>query len=488
MSPLTQAISQGFSAEQILEYFLRKSPKYAKEIQKALSQGFSADQILKYLNKGRKGLNEFEGELTEHEKTRKSDIDKQKNLERNIGKGALALGTAALGAYGLSRAGQAAIPEVLPAIQETFKPREEVEIDATPKIAHQAKQIEFQPPNQLIEQAKSPESPIAPGSIPQIPLQIQQSQVDFGQLLDRIGVKNKVDALRESNPPEVISKVIKYGLPKSQIQQLESQLQMPLDQVIQGYLANAPAPETMQQKIAKGVPFGNKTNQLIEKESEITPLSNNSSPIQENRFKDVIEEGRAKFEHQKSLLDIPEKPKDRSLKLERGSSVLLPDGNIGEIEDVKQGIAKVKVGDRIRNKKLEELMESPKEAALAALELIKSFTPETLRSSHHALNTYDPVTKSAQFLFHNGEGYIVEDISPEEYERLSTELEEAKTTGENKIGAWSTGAGSRGAAYNKIIRDFAKPKDQRKPKPFRKIQVGYNLFKEFQRLINEKEE
>lgn len=171
---------------------------------------------------------------------------------------------------------------------------------------------------------------------------------------------------------------------------------------------------------------------------------------------------------------------DSNINKTKGASVLLPDGQLGEIESVKQGIAQVRVGDKIRNKKIDELFESPKEAAIAALELIKSFTPEHMRSVHHVLNMYDPTTKSAQFLFHNGEGYVVEDISPDEYERLSKELDAAKTTGETKIGAWSAGAGSRGAAYQKIVKNLKKP--------YRKIMVGYNLFKEFQRLINEKEE
>lgn len=426
MSPLTQAISQGYSAEQILEFLLRKFPKYSKDIQKALGQGYSANTILKYLSGGRKGLNEFEGELTEHEKTIKSDKEKQRNLEKNIGKAALGIGSAALGVYGLGRAGTI-VPEVLPTLEGAIQPKEDVEIDLTPKIAYQQKQLDFQPPNQLIQQAKEPQvPPVAPTS----PIQPQMPQVDFGQILDRLGVKNKVDALRENNSPDVISKVIRYGLPKEQIRQLESQI--PLDQVISGYLQTAPAPETMQQKISKGADLSRSRPENIPEEKE------------------------------------------------RGSSVLLPDGQLGEIESVKQGIAKVKVGDKIRNKKLDELMQSPKEAAVAALELIKSFTPEHLRSAHHALNMYDPTTRSAQFLFHNGEGYIVEDISPEEYERLSNELDAAKTSGESPIAAWATGGGSRGAAYNKIVKKLNKP--------YRKIMVGYNLFKEFQRLINEKEE
>ena len=74
---------------------------------------------------------------------------------------------------------------------------------------------------------------------------------------------------------------------------------------------------------------------------------------------------------------------------------------------------------------------------------------------------------------------LVEQISPEEYERLSTEVEAARTTGKTKIGAWAAGKGSRGAAYQTIVKNLKKP--------YRKLKVGYNLFKEFQRRIKESE-
>ncbi|HEX4374895.1 MAG TPA: hypothetical protein VHZ50_16440 [Puia sp.] len=487
MSPLTQAISQGFSSEQVIEYLLRHFPKYSKQINQALGQGFSANQVLKYLNKGRKGVNEFEGELTEHEKTRKSDKEKQKNLEKNIGKGALALGAAGLGAYALNRGAQSIVPEVLPALQQPNQPNEGIEIDLTPKITNQQRQLQHQAPNQLIQQAKQPQpnQPIDQPQAPQMPnAPIAEQSQNAGAILQQLGIKEKVDALRQNNPPEMIPKILAATLPKNINQALQKQ-NIPVDQLIYEYIKTAPPVQTLQAKQAQGVPFRNNPPAgMGQNQPENTPLQPQNTPIPANTpyesgFKDLIEEGRNKFNEHMNVQEIPEKPKNRELKLNRGSTVLLPDGNLGEIEDVKQGIAKVKVGDKIRHKKLDELMESPKEAANAALELIKSFTPESKRSSHHALNTYDPVTNSAQFLFHNGDGYLVEDISPEEYEKLSNEIEEATTTGKNKIGAWATGEGSRGAAYQKIVKKLKKP--------YRKIQVGYNLFKEFQRLVNEKE-
>ena len=159
---------------------------------------------------------------------------------------------------------------------------------------------------------------------------------------------------------------------------------------------------------------------------------------------------------------------------------LLPDGQVGNLVDERQGIATVELPDgKTRTRKLDELIEEPEDAAVTALELIKSFTPEEQRSTHHAVSFYDPDDNSAFFLFHGGDAYKVDDVNPEEYQKLSQEVVGAKTTGETLRGQWSSGAGSRGAAYHQIVKLGNKP--------YKKLQVGYDLFREFQKRINEAE-
>ncbi len=455
MSPLTQAISSGFSSEQIIEFLLRKFPKYSKDIQKALGQGYSANTILKYLNKGRKGVNEIEGELTEHEKTRKSDLDKQKSLERNLGKGALALGGAALGAYGLSRGAQAVIPEVLPALQGAIQPKEDVEIDLTPKIAHQAKQIEFQPPNQVIQQAKGPESP--PTIQTQIP-QPETPKLDFGQILNQIGIKERVDNLRQNNPPEVISKIIRYILPKDQIKQIESQLKVPIDQIISGYISSSPQ----------------------------EPLNNQN--VQENTPET---QERHKMEFNSQELDVPSEEIKRG---EIGSSVLLPDGQIGNIESVKQGIAQVNVDGKIRNKKEDELIESPlpeKDLADIYDDLIFGIEKDTGQqvSRNVYWAGYDPKTNELAFIPHHGALYVYNDISPEDAKELTSFLTPRKTTGENYIGAWESGSKSPiGAAMSLLIQRLQKQSGGKGKEYSGKFQKIYDALEPAKLLAKKKKE
>lgn len=410
MSPLTQAISQGFSAEQILQYLLRQSPQYSKQIKKALSQGFSASEVVKYLGGGRKGVNENDSALTENEKTRKSDYDKQKNLENNIGKGALAVGGAALGAYGLSRAGQSIIPPVLPQSQELFNPKEGVEINVTPRIAQQTKQIEFQPPHETIQQAKQPDVPPTSSPIVQPPPQsqpIQQPTINFGDVLENIGLKYKVDALREQNPPDVISKVLKYGMRKDQIKEIESRLGAPIDDFVNGYLQSAPPVETMQEKVSKGVPFGNKEK-------------------------------------------------------EQGSTVILPDGSVGIVDSIKQGIAAVNSEGKIRRKKLDDLIESPlpeKDLSDLYRDVISGVEKETGQDVSRMVSWagYDPRTNELAFVPHEGGLYTYDNISEEDVKELTNILSQRKTSGENFIGAWTQSSNSPiGASMSKLIQKLQK--------------------------------
>lgn len=169
---------------------------------------------------------------------------------------------------------------------------------------------------------------------------------------------------------------------------------------------------------------------------------------------------------------------DQTQQAPKSKLALLPSGQVGDLVDERQGIATLELPDgKKRIGKIDDLIYEPEDAAEIALELIKSFTPEEERSAHHALSFYDPDDKHAFFMFHGGDAYRVEDISPDEYKQLSQEIVGAKTTGQALRGEWSAGSGSRGAAYHQIVKLGNKP--------YKKLQVGYDLFRQFQKRINE---
>lgn len=168
------------------------------------------------------------------------------------------------------------------------------------------------------------------------------------------------------------------------------------------------------------------------------------------------------------------------------SNMVASPHGIGEVVTARNGKAIVSVDGKKHQVEEAKLLKPPKEAAIEALELIKSFTPEQQRSTHHMLNAYDAEEKKGFFVFHNGSAYIVDDISPEEYKELSEEVEAAKTTGETIIGQWAAGEGSRGAGYNKIVKGVRERKVvPGLKKKYRKLKVGYNLLSEWQKLLGE---
>src|ERR1700677_127454 len=105
---ISNALSNGFTSKQVIDFLLNKFPQHSDKIKIALASGFSVDQVLKFLSKG-KAQEEISQPTTEFEGTRKSEIQQREN----INKGALAAG--ALAATSLAApAGIAAIQRAVP--------------------------------------------------------------------------------------------------------------------------------------------------------------------------------------------------------------------------------------------------------------------------------------------------------------------------------------------------------------------------------------
>lgn len=256
-------------------------------------------------------------------------------------------------------------------------------------------------------------------------------QPQISALLSKHGLLNKIESLASRHVPDVIPALIQKQIKPEALEEIQQASGMPFADVVKDY-----------------------ANTFLSKAKE-PQLSRES----------------LKHQIEQSQEQIPQ--------LKMPKTVLLPSGEMGTIKGEKQGIAEIETPSGIRTRKLDEVIEEPEGAATKALEIIKSFTPEQERSSHHALSTYDPTDSSAFFVFHDGTAYKVDDVTPDEYERLSKEVDMAKTSGEGAYGAWSTGSGSRGAAYNQIVKGLRKP--------YRKLQVGYNAFAEFQKRVKDEE-
>lgn len=566
MSPLTQALSQGFSPDQVIEYLLRHFPRYSRQIHQALAQGFSANQVLKYLNKGRKGINEFEGELTEHEKTRKSDIDKQRNLEKNIGKGALALGAAGLGAYGLSRglqgSSQAIQGELLPALSEIGM-QERLQLPApgqapiqppynpngpgepplpysnptaqgisrgpSPNIGQQVGQQAAAPVNQAIQPNKPiPQTPIpqqAPSQVPPLPKELETIAQ---QALET-----------RNNSVEAVEALLKFTSPKL-VKEYEKATNTPIRSAIEEF-SKTLSGKTQTPAMGTGVkeeqnPIQGKVSESspILEEEKVPNLGNMAKGMIGNFYEGIfksLQEGKDTFsgvkdpliakakpyfdkgliksaEDLKEFANNPDKfkeeekpkveekkkvalPKERMLKLERGATVSLPDGSIGEIQDIRQGIASVNADGRIRRKKLEELEQAPEGLDEAARHLV-NLIPEKEKSTafQESIHISLPSKEGGEVpvmltKYYNGKWGWYIGVSNDDYSQIALGTFEPKGEKRTGIGEYKPGViDSRGAGNQQLIIQNPKYSKANKGITWGYADTKYNMLGSIQETLN----
>lgn len=135
---------------------------------------------------------------------------------------------------------------------------------------------------------------------------------------------------------------------------------------------------------------------------------------------------------------------------------VFPDGKLGKIQAINDGVADVKVGDKVEKRKVTDLIESPlPEKDLADLyDQLVAKIPEKARSSQIFWAGYDENTNKLAFIPHGGSLYTYEDIPREFAEKLKNAMFQAKTTGQSKHGMWVAGGESRGAGLYQLIKDL----------------------------------
>lgn len=450
------ALTYGYTANQILKYVASKFKQAAPGIQQAKQQGYSDEDILKFLGnkikpKNPKGVDEDLSAQERYMKAvgMKTKAEKEETRNKFL-KGALGVAGTAAAAYSLYQN----FGNIANTLGNTFGAGGTAPPPNTPPALPTPGQAVNPPPNipQTPGQMATPTTP-TPG--PNIGQQIQagvQQPINQGMQPVNVGMPTPPpsNVPQESFFSQMTKGVNVDALSEEDKRQIQF-LNLIADKLqAEGKTFDDPAVKKIENKV-KSVLKGKSGILMQEATRGVTPESN-------------IEELTSPYEN---MVAVP--------------------GGIGELKGEKNGKASVKLGDKTIGIAAKDAIKPPKEAAIEALELIKSFTPEQERSTHHMLNAYDDQTKQGFFVFHNGNAYVVDDITPDEYKELSEEIELAKTSGENIIGKWTQGEGSRGSAYNKIVkgvRDRKVNKDL--AKKYRKLKVGYNILREFQRLLNEK--
>lgn len=484
MGPLIQqALFYGYNALQVMQFLGKKFPKLQQGFQQAQQAGHSPDQILSFLNSANVLSNRFR--IKDKEKQEKTNshfedeleaygIKKKKRLKKVgsfLGEAAsFAPSMAAMGYLGYqlyknrsptSPATGSAPPQPIGTVQDNF-PQEETLPQSAPPVEQ----------NQPVPPQSPPAQPIAQGAAGQTdptggPL---SPKGPVTPLLKELGMHNILSGMRD-NPPELVSKAMRqlYG---SRVQEAESKLQRPLDQIINEFYneeALHSNPEKDMGQSGMGMEEAQPLEEAAEEGAQQAPEIPRpiESPLQQNRSpakpQDFVPTG-----------PRPPIPPSAPRPPIAPRKVLLGD-KVGTVKSVRGDIAKVDVEGKERHVKVSDLEEEPEDIAAIdeshldkLLDHMLEVIPKKNRSAALSFVMYDPETQTmdVEYLSSPEKGHRYYNIPQEKIDEIG--VARAVTTGENLAGAWQAGiADSYNAALTAIRRDKEKY-------PFKVIQKAYD--------------
>ena len=530
MSAIVQALGAGYSAKKILSYLSQHNPQMASKITAALNAGHTIDHILNYIQKNSNRIGKLMPEKGKQKKPHNIFKQAQSNIHpslKGMAETGLAVGSAAAGAYAMSRA----IPTILGrtgmqgGISQglTVPPSLNSSLPTSPLIGTLGQQPQV-PQSQLSQQTQqSPLSNANAASIPE-PANIQQPEeknINIPEILSKHQSKEKIDELiNAGNTAEGITAYFQKFAPK-QIKDIEKESGLPFSKAVEQYIAENP-----QQKAQEGKPLQDQIEQTGEK-IDFTGMGKGITDNLYNGLFESLKKGSTKFAgiedpvlkkakepFEKGLIkspedlrrfvnDLPEYSKKTGKsqiegnrdstsfndireinekekpKIEKNSLVSSPNG-IGEVKEIRNGQAIVEVDGKLTKVKEEDLQPEPEEVKKAKIEFNLEDVPEDLRSAplnevyapahrKHVTIKYNSDVgkdKSKRYIFFKKDGSPVdEDI----IQKLREGSQLPVSSGEIFWGGWNANTqDSRGTvAYHELTKLAQKEGEEDDPsKPY----------------------
>jgi hypothetical protein len=159
-----------------------------------------------------------------------------------------------------------------------------------------------------------------------------------------------------------------------------------------------------------------------------------------------------------------EKEKKPEIKIEKiqsqpepitiGNLAVMPKGDIGEVESVKNGIAKININGKIQDKKLSEIKQEPKGIEDAVRDIVNSI-PEGMKSTALQTMVHVPLEGLNLLLtqFYDGKWAWYKDVPENVYHSIALGTYEPKGEATTGIGKYKPGVlDSRGAGFHTEIK------------------------------------
>lgn len=470
MNPILSALSKGYSVNQVLKYLTQAFPKIGPKINAAVAAGYTVNQIVNHLSddvqtqydSSYRTSNKITGD-----KRREYDEKVKSLIKTGVGIGAGVLGTLALSNLTSTPSPQQAVrpTAILPPLRQQAAPRQLAAPPAQRGLPAPARAIPAGTaptptspvvPQQPIQQnapIPTPPSPIAPPPAPKINAQ---------QILSNAGVIGLIDTLGTKNPPNVIAEALK-SLNKNAVKNIESAAPgISLENLISEYMQQNPSQEQQvsppQQPLQKQSPIIQEQEQPIQQQPQPEPIQQKIEPIT------PIEQTTPTI----------------------GNLAILPDGKIGEIEDVRQGIAKINVDGKESNRKLEDLELAPNDLEDATRHIINNI-PEKEKSTAFMSAIHVPIPGIDLMLTKFWDGKIAWylDVPEDLYRSIALGLYEPKGKAKTGIGEYKPGViDSRGAGFHEQIKINPKYSKENKGKTWGYATDLYNAMQKIQPLLH----
>lgn len=446
MNQIFSALEAGYSPDKILKYIQKIDPDLAIKVNTALQAGHSIEKVLSFISKNGKNVSK----VLDQGKEKRGNIyqEARKSVHPALKGAGLFAGTllaGGAGAYALSRA----VPQ---ALQGEF-------LQALPKPPAQAMQIGMQAaPEQITQQQQ--QLPFIPGQAqhitpPPSPAQAQApiSQQPIPQIspLPEALHKQASALLNAGNKPEEIENILKKLQPKI-VKEYEKSTNIPIRSAIEEFSKSLPEKEQIK-------PMG-------------TGMQEAPKPT-ENKVPESI-----------SILE-EEKPK-----VEERKKVALPNGDIGEITNIRQGIATVNANGKEYRRKLDELEEAPEDLEEATRHLV-NLIPEKEKSTafQESIHISLPGKEGKEIpimltKYYGGKWAWYLDVSNDDYSKIALGTFEPKGEKKTGIGEYKPGIiDSRGAGNQQLIIQNPKYSKENKGKTWGYADTKYDMLKSIEETL-----
>jgi len=455
-------LASGYTPDLILQFVDKVFPNIGKAARNAKKFGKSAEEIVRTLSQlSAKQLAKADkrGDILNFD----NPLERANAAARDDSRNPLLQGAKTLGTGLMAAGATAAALKGIPLLVEGLAPKQQSP-EVNPSTPYQST---IQP---SLQEGGIPAMDQGPTVLPQdlskiaqgnIPKEIQQSQAIPQQ------PNPQISAPSAQQPPSIDSAAIIR--------------EMGLEPKINNLLAQGKSPEQISQEVVGG--FNPKQRKIFTEKVQkgaIPPT-----------FDALIRDYAAKATNRATIAPQSEESRQKPVK---GDLIALPNGEIGELEHIKEKQALVKSDGRLHKVNADEMIASPLPARdLADLyeELIGGIEKETGEEVSRNVNWagYDPGTNTLAYLTHLGALYVYDDISPEESNQLTSLLNKRKTTGENFIGAWKQGTQSPiGAAMAALIKKLQAERGGKGSEYSGKFLTIYDALEPAKKAANKKHE